>query len=128
MKIIALEDIMADTIVSFYENAAELGCPRDDEVDMWFRNLTDEERSDIMSKLLNIQDRDEQIKQEDKQEDDSKDIVMKEITLDLDDDIVEGVIEFARSKIVNDKQALINYGVNLILKEIVDKNGTSLDY
>lgn len=49
---------MADTIVSFCENAAELGCPRDQDVDMWFRYLSEEQRRTVMSKLLDIEERD----------------------------------------------------------------------
>ena len=123
MKSIAIEGIMADTIVSFSENAAELGCPHSKEVDMWFRDLPDEEKYDVMSKLLDIQERNEKTNQECEE----KDVLMKEITLDLDEDIIEKILEFARSKIVNDKQALINYGVNFILKEIVDSDGSCLE-
>lgn len=115
MKTIALEDIMAETIVSFCENAAELGCPRDQDVDMWFRNLTPDERYEIMDKLLEIQERGINFEEE-------KDVIMKEITLDLEDDVIEGIVDFARSKVVNDKQALINYGANIILKEVIDAN------
>jgi len=58
MKTVAIENIMADTIVSFCENAAELGCPRDQDVDMWFRYLSEEQRRTVMSKLLDIEERD----------------------------------------------------------------------
>jgi hypothetical protein len=114
MKTIAIEDIMADTIVSFCENAAELGCPRDQDVDMWFRYLAPEERFKIMDKLIEIQERED--------EPEERDIVMKEITIDLEEDIIADLIKFARSKIVNDDQALINYGANLALRKIVETN------
>lgn len=58
METIELENLMADTIMYFCENAAELGCPREKEVDMWFREMTDKERYDVMAKLLEIQERD----------------------------------------------------------------------
>jgi predicted Fe-S protein YdhL (DUF1289 family) len=57
METIAVEDLMADTIVSFCENAAELGCPREKDVDMWFREMTREERYQVMSKLIDIEER-----------------------------------------------------------------------
>ena len=40
MKTIELENLAADTILYFCENLAELGCPRDAEPDMWFRELS----------------------------------------------------------------------------------------
>ena len=55
MKTIALEDIVALTILAFCENAAELGCPADKEVDVWFRELSFEEARDVADKLLEIQ-------------------------------------------------------------------------
>lgn len=58
MITVEIEDLMAETILSFCENSAELGCPKDKEVDMWFRELTPEERRDVMDKLLDIEDRD----------------------------------------------------------------------
>jgi len=55
--------------------------------------------------------------------DDSKTVIMKEISVELDYDLIEGLLEIARSKIVNDKQALINYGANLILKKFIETKG-----
>jgi hypothetical protein len=46
--------------------------------------------------------------------------MMEEIKIDLDENTLNTLIDFARSKIVNDKQALINYGVNYALKEIIN--------
>lgn len=40
--------IKAKTVVDVLENAAELGCPSDKEVDMWFRELTYDEQCDVM--------------------------------------------------------------------------------
>ena len=57
---VALEDLTLWAIVSFCENAAELGCPRDKEVDMWIRELAEEnpkETRKVMEKLLDIMDR-----------------------------------------------------------------------
>ena len=45
-------------------------------------------------------------------------IKMVEIEVEMDEHVLERMIEVARSRIVNDRQALINYGVNLALKEI----------
>ena len=58
MKTVALEAIMADTILSFCENAAELGCPRNKEVDMWFRYLSPKKQLEVASKLMDIEVRD----------------------------------------------------------------------
>jgi len=44
MKTVELENIYIGTILTFCENAAELGCPKDKEVDMWFRELPYEEQ------------------------------------------------------------------------------------
>ena len=122
MKTIAIEDIMADTVISLFENAAELGCPNGSDIDMWFRCLSNEEQNKVMSDLIDIQEREEEMKKEME----GKDIIMKEIVLDLEEDVVGGIVELARSKVVNDRKALINYGVNYILKEIVNSNGQCL--
>lgn len=57
MKTIKIEDLYIGTILSFCENAAELGCPRDKEVDMWFRYLTYEEQLKVVNKLFEIEKR-----------------------------------------------------------------------
>ena len=57
MKSVALEDLMLDIIVSFCENAAELGAPKTSEVDMWIRNLPYKKSRKVMEKLLNIMER-----------------------------------------------------------------------
>jgi len=46
-------------------------------------------------------------------------IKMVEVEFELDDKIIDFVVKFALDKIWNDRQALINYGVNEILKEII---------
>ncbi len=52
------ELIVREFILSFCENAAELGCPRDcKEVDMWFRELSVKKQQLVMKKLLKIMDR-----------------------------------------------------------------------
>ena len=61
MNEIALEDITAIAIMTFCENAAELGCPKDKEVDIWFRELCYDDypkAKDVASKLLDIIHRD----------------------------------------------------------------------
>jgi len=119
MKEIALESLMADTILFFCEHAVELGCPMNQKLDIWFRNRTDEEREDLMDRLLEIQ---EQVSKENEEQED-KEIVMREITLNLDPEIIQELLHVARSEIVNDEQALINYGANLVLKEYLGKEG-----
>ncbi len=57
MKTIALEDIYIGVILTFCENAAELGCPRDKDVDMWFRELSYEEQVDVSRKMFEIEQR-----------------------------------------------------------------------
>lgn len=56
-KTIAIEDIMLNCIISFCENAAELGCPRDKEVDMWIREMPRKKALNVMDKLLTIMER-----------------------------------------------------------------------
>ena len=57
METISLESLVAGTILSFCENLAELGCPKDAEPDMWFRNMSDEERFAIADKLMEIEEK-----------------------------------------------------------------------
>lgn len=57
MKEIVLEGLVADVILQFCENAAELGCPRDKEVDMWFRELEPNDQLKVCDKLLYIMER-----------------------------------------------------------------------
>ena len=57
MKTVAIEDIMVATILTFCENAAELGCPRDKEVDMWFRELSLEDARKVAEKMIEIEER-----------------------------------------------------------------------
>jgi len=57
-RIIALENIYASVILSFCENLAELGCPRESEPDMWFRNLTSAKQIKVVAKLISIEERD----------------------------------------------------------------------
>lgn len=57
MKTIAIEDIYIGTILTFCENAAELGCPRDKDVDMWFRELSYEDQYKVAQKMIEIEER-----------------------------------------------------------------------
>lgn len=54
MKTIELEKLVAFTVLTFCENLAELGCPRNTEPDMWFRNLSDKRKEEVGSKMLDI--------------------------------------------------------------------------
>jgi hypothetical protein len=58
MKTVELGDLVAFTVLTFCENAAELGCPKGQEVDMWFRELSLKEMQEVGQKLLDIQERD----------------------------------------------------------------------
>ena len=59
IKTIELEHLVACVILSFCENAAELGCPKDaPEVDMWFRYLSEDDMVKVSGKLIDIMDRD----------------------------------------------------------------------
>jgi len=57
METIAVEDLMIACILTFCENAAELGCPRDKEVDMWFRELPYKEQYKVAQKMIEIEER-----------------------------------------------------------------------
>ena len=54
MKKVALEDMLIFTVLTFCENAAELGCPRDKEVDMWFRELPIKKARKVANKMLEL--------------------------------------------------------------------------
>jgi hypothetical protein len=58
MKSIAIEELVVSTILNFCENAAELGCPKDKGVDMWFRELEPEDMLKAADHLLEIIERD----------------------------------------------------------------------
>jgi hypothetical protein len=58
MKTIELEELVASTILDFCENLAELGCPKKDEPDMWYRNLSWDEQKKVADKLMTIVERD----------------------------------------------------------------------
>ena len=70
MKTVALEGILADAILWFCENLAELGCPKNEKnPDMWYRYLSEKERLKVADKLLSIVERDtKRLKEEDKSE------------------------------------------------------------
>jgi len=57
MKTVAIEDLIISTILTFCENPAELGCPRDKEVDMWFRELPYKEQYKVADKMIEIEKR-----------------------------------------------------------------------
>lgn len=56
-----------------------------------------------------------------------KDILYKEIELELDDVVINKLVEYATINILNDKNALINWAVNDILKQVVETDGKILD-
>ena len=55
---VQLEELMLFCVVAFSENAAELGCPRNKDVDMWIRELPIKKAKKVMSKLIDIIERD----------------------------------------------------------------------
>ena len=57
MKTVAVEDLIIGTILTFCENAAELGCPREKDVDMWFRELSHNDQLKVVDKMLEIEER-----------------------------------------------------------------------
>lgn len=58
MKTVALEDLVAETILYFCENLAELGCPQKEKnPDMWFRYLSPKEQRKVAEKLIDIIER-----------------------------------------------------------------------
>ena len=63
MKTVAIEDLVISTILTFCENAAELGCPRDKEVDMWFRELSYEDARKVVDKMMVIEERNSKIEE-----------------------------------------------------------------
>lgn len=132
MKTVAVESLVVDSILTFCENAAELGCPRDKDVDMWFRELSYEEQLKVADKMLEIEERNARMQSETEVEEveagveEDKIITMHEIELDLDKDTINKLIEIAKEEIVNDDEALINYAANKALKLIVDTDGECL--
>ena len=66
MKTVDIEDLIVEAILTFCENAAELGCPKDKEVDMWFRYLSHEEQRKVANKMLDIEERTNKMIEEDK--------------------------------------------------------------
>ena len=66
MKTVAIEDLYIGTILTLCENAAELGCPRDKDVDMWFRELPYEEQVEIAEKMIKIEERYHNVSNENK--------------------------------------------------------------
>ena len=44
-------------ITNVMANAAELGCPRNKDVDMWFREMTNDEKCETLKKLEKILER-----------------------------------------------------------------------
>ena len=56
-----------------------------------------------------------------------KKVEMVEMELDLSEDTITGLLEYAKENILNDKDALINWAVNAILREVVETDGKVLE-
>lgn len=68
MITVAIGDLVASTILTFCENLAELGCPKDcKEPDMWYRYLSPEEQRKVAEKMLEIEERDSKRFEKDKE-------------------------------------------------------------
>lgn len=49
-------------------------------------------------------------------------VKMVEIEMDLDANIIKGLVQYAKVNIINDKDALINWAVNHILKLVYEQH------
>ena len=49
-----MSKIIADVVLTFCENLAELGCPQYEEPDMWFRELDKSEMESVARKMIEI--------------------------------------------------------------------------
>jgi len=49
-----VEDLMLAVIISFYDSAAELGCPSDKDVNVWIREMNYKNAFKVMEKLEDI--------------------------------------------------------------------------
>lgn len=130
MKTVAVEDLMIGCILTFCENAAELGCHRDEEVDMWFRELPYDAQYKVVEKMMEIEERNAKMNEDAKTDQEGKGdkiVQMVEIELDLDKKVIDGLIEYALENIKNDHGALVNYAANKILKEIAETDGECLN-
>lgn len=59
METIALEKLVANTILYFCENLAELGMPQNEkDPDMWYRYLSPKKQIKVADKLISIMERD----------------------------------------------------------------------
>lgn len=64
INVVEMEDMIIDCILTFCENIAELGCPKNEEVDMWFRYLSYEDQRKVADKMLDIFERNRKIYEE----------------------------------------------------------------
>lgn len=54
-------------------------------------------------------------------------VEMVEMELDISEDTITGLVKYAKENIINDKDALLNWAVTDILKQIVDTDGKILE-
>lgn len=125
MKTIALESLIAEAILMFCENLAELGCPMKEQPDMWFRNLSEQEQFEVGSKILDIGDRnakhDEEfykMHQEAKKKINKK--TKKESNIGMEDALVDACYESS----YDDVKADIDDGYLKLCKELGKKKNT----
>jgi hypothetical protein len=119
MKTVAIEDLYIGTVLTFCENLAELGCPKEAEPDMWFRELSYEEQCKVADKMLEIEERYNAISSEDDESMSAPKMV--EVEVDLPNDVLLDL-----SMIAHKQDITLNELCNNILKEIVKTNGECL--
>lgn len=52
---LAVEDLVAMVVLTFCENLAELGCPKEEkDADMWYRYLAPKQQRKVASKMIDI--------------------------------------------------------------------------
>jgi len=55
MKKKMIKNIVNEVVLTFCENLAELGCPKDEpDVDMWFRYLSSKDQLKVSKKIMKI--------------------------------------------------------------------------
>jgi len=54
MKTIELEEIVRSTLVDFFENIENIGCPENEHVDKWFLAMTPKDQRAVVEKFLDL--------------------------------------------------------------------------
>lgn len=120
MKTVAIEDLYRETILTFCENLAELGCPKDEKPDMWFRELPCEEQRKVADKMIEIEERYENFAEADEKvniaaKDDGSISQLVTLELDLPNDVILDL-----SLMAHEQDITLNELFLQILREIVE--------